>query len=219
MGKCKSYKHMERNQFWRLRKEHKGWPKGKFMTPRKNIICKNCGNKKEVKISSSQEFCCIKCRNIWFGNNTDNWQKKLGDNHPKVIEYKKRMSELQIGENNNAKQIGARKKISIFMQGRYVGKKNPRWIDGRSNEPYPNEFRKKRQRIIERDNNTCQLCSDMILNQTRKKHLDVHHIDYNKKNNNEDNLITLCHFCNVSVNTDRKQWTNFFQNKIGEIIK
>ena len=37
-----------------------------------------------------------------------------------------------------------------------------------------------------------------------KKILAIHHIDYNKKNNKEENLITLCRSCNVKVNFNRK---------------
>lgn len=38
---------------------------------------------------------------------------------------------------------------------------------------------------------------------------------YCKEDNNPLNLITLCHFCNISVNTSREQWTKFFQMKHG----
>ena len=49
------------------------------------------------------------------------------------------------------------------------------------------------------------------------KEIAIHHIDYNKKNNNPLNLISLCNFCNVSVNASREEWTNYFQNKLLEI--
>lgn len=39
----------------------------------------------------------------------------------------------------------------------------------------------------------------------------VHHIDYNKQNNNPENLITLCNRCNSKVNFNREYWTQYFQ--------
>ena len=43
--------------------------------------------------------------------------------------------------------------------------------------------------------------------------LTVHHIDYDKENCKENNLITLCKQCNSRVNFNRKYWTNYFKSK------
>lgn len=75
------------------------------------------------------------------------------------------------------------------------GKKEntPRWIDGRSYLPYPPEFnRKLKRRIKERDDYICQYCGST-------KKLSIHHKDYDKFNNNEDNLITACMSCNSKL--------------------
>ncbi len=97
------------------------------------------------------------------------------------------------------------------------GENHPNWLNGISFEPYSPEFNKKlKEQIKKRDNYRCQLCGDFIPKfVSQKRRLDVHHIDYNKKNNNPNNLISLCHFCNNSVNKNREDWTNYFQNKIG----
>jgi 5-methylcytosine-specific restriction endonuclease McrA len=42
------------------------------------------------------------------------------------------------------------------------------------------------------------------------KVLDVHHIDYDRKNSSEDNLITLCRQCNIRANFNRGYWEEFF---------
>lgn len=44
--------------------------------------------------------------------------------------------------------------------------------------------------------------------------IDVHHIDYNKNNNNKDNLISLCISCHVKSNWKRKDWMKYCQRKI-----
>jgi hypothetical protein len=38
------------------------------------------------------------------------------------------------------------------------------------------------------------------------------HIDYNKKNCNPNNLISLCNSCHSKTNFDRKYWINYFLN-------
>ena len=50
------------------------------------------------------------------------------------------------------------------------------------------------------------------------KVLIVHHIDYNKKNCNENNLITLCLWCNIRANYNRKSWITYFKSLIIESI-
>ncbi len=95
------------------------------------------------------------------------------------------------------------------------GEKNPNWKKGKSFEPYSPEFNKKlKNKIRKRDNYQCQQCGEKIEKQTKKKFLTVHHINYDKKDCNENNLISLCNFCNSSVNTKRNEWEDFFKCKI-----
>ena len=112
-----------------------------------------------------------------------------------------------------------KEKISKAKKGKFTGENNPSWRGGISFEPYGIEFNNKlREKIKQRNNYTCQLCGDRITERRRikinpsKNWLVVHHIDYDKRNNNPDNLITLCNFCNISVNTSRDEWTEFFSD-------
>ena len=59
-------------------------------------------------------------------------------------------------------------------------------------------------RIRVRDNFKCRECGIPELECVSK--LDVHHIDYNKKNYEETNLISLCKSCHTKTNFNRKQW-------------
>jgi hypothetical protein len=95
------------------------------------------------------------------------------------------------------------------------GKNNPNYIDGRNEVLYPNKFLKIRIRIRNRDEHNCQ---NPECNMTEKEHLkligrvlDIHHIDYNKENCSEDNLITLCHWCNAKANYNRDYWYAYFR--------
>ena len=60
--------------------------------------------------------------------------------------------------------------------------------------------------IRTRDCFVCQIC--------KKNGYIVHHIDYNKFNNNLDNLITLCQSCHMKTNFKREYWIKYFNNKI-----
>ena len=48
--------------------------------------------------------------------------------------------------------------------------------------------------------------------------LHCHHIDYNKRNNNLSNLVPLCRQCHSQTLFGRKDWTNYFKEKIGDHI-
>ncbi len=67
-----------------------------------------------------------------------------------------------------------------------------------------------RNLIRDRDGRRCKLCT--ILEKDCKTQLDVHHIDYDKKNYDPDNLIALCKSCHAKTNTKRSVWTSFFQS-------
>jgi len=98
-----------------------------------------------------------------------------------------------------------------------LGEKNPNYIDGLSNLPYPVGFNDQlKERVRERDNHICQKCGRteveclFLWNQV----LHIHHIDYEIENLSDENLISLCLSCNSRVNTNREYWTPFFQKKI-----
>jgi hypothetical protein len=106
----------------------------------------------------------------------------------------------------------------MFGVHRY-GKDNPNYIDGRSYEPYSAEFNKVlKASIRNRDNHECQLCHMKEEEHIKKynKVLDIHHIDYNKKNCQEENLITLCKRCNIKANYNRNFWIEKFYKIIKE---
>jgi len=78
-----------------------------------------------------------------------------------------------------------------------------------SREPYSVDWSKTLRRSIrERDKYICQLCKEP----QGDRALCVHHIDYNKKNCDPDNLISLCLKCHIKTNQDREFWTKFFKN-------
>lgn len=99
----------------------------------------------------------------------------------------------------------------------HKGEKSYSWQGGTSFEPYGVEFNNSlKKRIRERDNYTCQnpMCGKR---QNGKTH-SVHHIDYNKRNNTEENLIALCTSCNVKANLNRESWKALYSGVMNHLI-
>ena len=105
------------------------------------------------------------------------------------------------------KQNVKRGKDNYFAQHIFSKEKNWNWKSGISYEPYGFEFNEELKKLIrKRDNSKCQICG--------KYGKDVHHIDYNKKNNDPKNLITLCHKCHSKTGHNRKIWLHYFKEML-----
>lgn len=95
------------------------------------------------------------------------------------------------------------------------GHETPNWKGGTSLEPYGEDFNSDlKLRVRRRDDFTCQLCGA----KENGRKLDCHHIDYDKQNNSETNLITLCreNGCHQKTNGRRAYWTKYFQTLLTE---
>jgi len=205
--------------------------------------CLICGKKffsvpSRIKVGKGK-FCSRKCQWKWLSNIrkntllTEETKNKIG----KANKGKKRTKEtieklkkafkgrIHIGKPCSEE---TKKKISIANKGNpsyFKGKKwtesmriklsganSPHWKGGSSFELYPpafNQYLKKQ--IRQRDNYTCQECG--VLEKQLKRKLSIHHIDYNKKNNNPDNLISLCPNCHSKTGFNRKDWEDYFRDK------
>ena len=121
--------------------------------------------------------------------------RKLKTGYSFSPEFNKRMSEIKF-------------KFHADHPNIFVGTNNPNWRNGVSFELYGVEFNEKLINIIkERDNHTCQYCGS-------KENICVHHIDYNKKNNSVENLLSLCMKCNSIMNFNREVWTKYWKEFI-----
>jgi len=99
---------------------------------------------------------------------------------------------------------------------------HPQWLGGKSFEPYSIEWTEElREFIRKRDNYICQNCG--LTNEEHlivyDRELSVHHIDYNKQNCSEENLITVCNQCNSRANYNRNYWQEIYKNKVLSLIK
>ena len=102
------------------------------------------------------------------------------------------------------KYIKEHPEIKKILSDALKGEKCHFWRGGKSYELYGFDWTELlRHSIRTRDCFVCQIC--------KKNGWIVHHIDYNKKNNNPDNLITLCQSCHSKTNGNRKYWIKFLQ--------
>lgn len=157
-------------------------------------------------------------------------KKQIHTEHSRQIRREKM---LALGENNPAKRPENKKKLGDPhrgpkhpMFGKHYTKeesikfgnpkeKHPNWKGGISFEPYSPQWTEQlKKEIKERDNYQCQ---NPNCNKT-PTFLTVHHIDYNKKNCIQENLITLCNSCNARANYYREFWKIFYQELIIKII-
>lgn len=141
--------------------------------------------------------------------------KALGFKHSEAV--RKRCSEFFKNNPNSGmfqpgykKPQEVREKASQSLKERYKDKtKTSNWQGGKSFEKYSLLFdQQMKDRVRTRDNFVCQLCGVPELEGRRR--LDVHHIDYDKKNSCIDNLISLCQKCHLKTNYDRARWKELF---------
>lgn len=83
------------------------------------------------------------------------------------------------------------------------GERNPAYRHGNAYDPHPLEFNKTLKKHIRERDKVCQLCE---CHPVSRQALDVHHIDYDKMNNCEDNLIALCRSCHQTTSFKRDSW-------------
>ncbi|OGZ18929.1 MAG: hypothetical protein A2175_02240 [Candidatus Nealsonbacteria bacterium RBG_13_42_11] len=156
-------------------------------------------------------------------------KKKIGDfwrGKKKIFseKHRRKIRELRLRYNKNWKgkchTEETKRKISKAHQGMKKPwvippnnkmENNSNWQGGKSFELYGIDWTKTLKNLVrKRDNHVCCLCGKP---QEDISH-DVHHIDYDKKNCNLVNLVTLCRTRHLKTNKNKKYWIKYFQDKI-----
>ena len=191
------------------------------------IVCNEEFYRKPSQIKNgNNKYCSRKCMSI----------RQRGENNPNFgNKWSEEMKQKLSIKNNKGKKLqrvclNCGKEFIVYScilgngNGNFcskkcksIGKFNSNWRGGIEHEPYTKEFNDKlREKIRERDNCTCQLCGKHQYE--FKSKLTVHHINYDKKNSSEENLIALCNACNLKVNYKRVFWTGYFIGFINRYI-
>ncbi len=152
----------------------------------------------------------------------------LGKHHSE--EHKLKMSQRMSGKSNpmfgKTTPYETKAKISLALKGIFAGSKNPmagrfgathpNWKGGIAYLPYSAAFNNGlKEKIRTRDSYTCQECG--IPQAECLYPLASHHINYNKEDSSEYNLISLCEKCHGYTNYNREYWQRHFEEKIAKI--
>jgi len=95
----------------------------------------------------------------------------------------------------------------------YAGENNPMFNNWSSREPYGKKFSPKlKEQIRKFYHYRCQQCFRHQDELGYKLH--IHHIDFDKTNNDPSNLIPLCRNCHMQTNYGRDDWIEYFKDKV-----
>jgi uncharacterized protein with gpF-like domain len=135
-----------------------------------------------------------------------NMRKKVQSAVWKNEKYRKHMSDAHKGQHSSPK--------TQFKKGQIAWNFN----NYSSFEPYGKEFNEElKEKIRKKYNYRCQECfrhQNELYRKGKKYSLFIHHIDFNKKNNAENNLIPLCNECHSQTNFNRENWIEHFQGRV-----
>lgn len=139
--------------------------------------------------------------------NKGRYQNKSGWKH--TAETRMRMSERNHmrGKTGAANPFFGRHhsvETIAVISAKNSGANSPRWRGGVGSLPYGPEFtRALKRRILRRDGYHCQRCGKH--QRELKGLLHVHHLDHDKQNNDERNLVAACCSCNVWASYHREE--------------
>lgn len=174
-----------------LNKLRKWGKKHPLFRPGHIAYCLKCKEKLEPSAYYARTKLCQKCYlKTIKGKNHPNFKKGL----PRCIDCKKEICR------------GHKRCWSCYVKWSQIPEHNPAHINGNSHLPYPPEWHQIRKIIRQRDKYRCIICL--------KFGKIVHHIDYNKKNCEENNLITLCIKHHIITNSNRDYWYAYFLHKM-----
>lgn len=166
------------------------------------------GSRKKIKSWEKQKSCgCIK-NELIAKSRTGLVSGMKGKHHTKETRIKQ--SKSKIGKESPMKGRKRTEEQKCKMSEAQSGEKHWNWQGGKSFEEYPQEFFDIRKQIFERDNYICQ-CNDC---EHKSIKLVIHHIDYNKSNNDSNNLITLCNKSHAKTYGKNKRfhWIEYYKN-------
>ena len=195
------------------------------------FLCIFCGKEVERRLCDGKVAKSCGCQRYKLSAESNKGKKRTKEQIRRISEGHKNMKLTEAWKNNISKALKGKivlektkQKIGLANKGKKrtdthkelyskinKGSNNPNWNKGSSFLPYPPEFNKElKQQILKRDNYTCQ-CPNC---EYKTDNLIIHHIDYDKTNNNPENLTTLCNSCHSKTNgiKNRQYWTEFYQN-------
>jgi len=193
--------------------------------PKRCLIC-------NIKIKECGKYCSRICYYISEGGKptwnkglskelqprfgrvcSEEMKQKISNSERGRISEKKGLTFMEMYGEERGLLIAKKHSETLKIKGSCKGKRNSMWKGGISYIKYPMEFNNiLKKEIRTRDNNHCKICGKYF--KEISKSLNVHHIDYNKQNTSNNNLITLCSSCHSRTNANRFFWKSFLLEKV-----
>lgn len=175
-------------------------------------ICLHCGDIFYVeKPSRPNRYCSTKCYHVNRKGKPQpqlhtpearekNRQRKIGKRHSE--EHKEKLSKALKGRvfteqhRQNLSVANANRDLSIYKRG-----EEHHWYkDGKSQQTHPPEFSVHIRKVVrDRDLHMCRVCRKSLIGREGV----VHHVDGDKHNNDEVNLILVCRKCHGETHNKR----------------
>jgi len=178
--------------------------------------CAQCGKEFERKPSQAKRaknnFCSTKCSGLWKSANLSCENSHLWNGGAvKVVccQCGKEFEKTHASIRQSKKHFCSYNCKYIWQSINQCGENNPMWNGGVSLGVYCPIWtsREFKEYIFERDGHRCQN-PDCLGTGT---FLVRHHINYEKKDCNPSNIITVCNSCNARANVDRDWHTAYYQ--------
>lgn len=179
--------------------------------------CLDC-NKQLIDYRAKRcEICCSKNRK----NKPRGGRSRFGEQAPYYKDGRSLKDKFCIDCNIKLSSYRCKRCYCCWAKSN-TDKNNANYCHGQGYKSYPIVFNNRlKNDIRKRDRFECQRCkiSNDEHEQNFNQILHVHHIDYNKNNCNETNLITTCRKCNIQANFNRDYWFAYYTYLIAENIQ
>lgn len=186
---------------------------------KQECICEVCGitfYRHRSKIAKGEgRFCSRGCMGQWrsencTGENGANWRGgctiSIG-----CVQCGAVFETTKSKRRNGRGKFCSRDCYMAWFSEHVCGENHPNWHGGKKG--YPSGWvRYLREKIRRRDGRMCAVCG--MSEADNERLLDVHHIDYDRTNLDESNLISLCQPCHARTGGSR----DFWQNNLAELV-
>lgn len=164
--------------------------------------CLICNKEYKVKIAHrNSKFCSLQCVGFSQRGVSRVSKKRIWKECPVCN------SSYSIPQSHQKRNKTCSRECSLIRRSHLSsGENNPNWMGGLSRLPYTYDFNSISKRIIQSYKFRCQgpECSGT------DRRMTTHHINYNKQDNDEQNLICLCSSCNSKANFNRERWKRIY---------
>lgn len=163
--------------------------------------CAWCGKEIYRKLSRRRQiqgnFCSRACHGAWLGT----YHRGMAHGNWKQVEVVCQQCGKVFSIRPSLRDRGQRFCSRPCKDKWFSGPNAPQWRNGASVDPHGPGFTLKLKRFIRaRDGDICMICGGRGL----ARH--VHHIDYDKRNHDLLNLLTLCDSCHGKTGHNRWFW-------------